>query len=557
MAQFRFAPLAGLRSANLMHEFSAGITLLTISLPLNIGYAQIAGLPTSAGLLALVIPTIVFALCASSRVVVASPDAAGSALVFSSLVGLSIGQESLLVAAGAQAVICGVALIVAGVLKLGFLANFLSKPIMMGFVAGLALEILLSQLFKLSGIPKGEAEGFGQEALHLLTHVTALNPATLFVGVGSLIVLLAGRKLSTRFPWALVVLVLATLAVVWFDLPHRGVTVLGTVDGVTPSFGVPEVSWDMWVSLVPSGVALAFVVLADTLMLSSSYAERQGVPHVRDQDLFALGLSNVAAGCGGSFVQGASASRTAATFDVGARTQLPSLILAAGALAVMGFGLGLLENIPLAAIGAVIAVAVWGLLELKEFQLLWRLSRTECAIAVACILGVLVLGPLQGLLVAFILAAINLIRRVANTPAEVLVGPEDPMMSLLSASAPFRASTAPGVQVFRFTGPLFFANAERFMEQVKAAVGSDGEPVEFLVIDAEGIAELDVTGAQALESAAAWLREQGVSLAFSRVREDIRKRLDHFGLLAGVPVFLTNRAAVAALRTDAGGDAFA
>lgn len=546
-------PLAGSKSASLGAEISAGVTLLAISLPLNIGYAQIAGLPASAGLLALVFPTLIFVFLASTRIVVAAPDAAGSALVFSSLVGLHVSEGNMLAMAGAQAIICGIALALCGALKLGFIANFLSKPIMLGFVAGLALEILLSQLFKMTGIPKAEDGGFFIELWHFIQHVFELNIATTLLAVSGLAILIVGRKIASNVPWALLVLVLGTIAVGVLPLENAGISVLGSVDSASLTLSFPAIGWDQWVALIPSGVALAFVTLADTLMLTKSYAEQYGHKEQNpNQDLIALAAANVAAGCAGSFSQGASASRSAAVSAVGARTQIPSLVLAAGSLLVLLFGLELLANIPNAIIGAVVAVAVFGLLELKEFRRLFTLSRVEFGIAVACVIGVLVLGPLKGLFLAFVLAAVNLIRKAAQAPAEVLSGSDDPTMSLLSSDSPLK-TTAPGVQVFRFAGPLFFANSQRFVDQIQAAVDFADGQVSGFVLDSEGISEIDVTGAEALEQVHAWLASKNIKLGYSRLRQDLQVRLEHFGLLHGVTIFGTNREAVMAWRTDSDG----
>lgn len=544
----KIAPLAGHKSAKLGQEISAGITLLAISLPLNIGYSQIAGLPASAGLVALIFPTLVYVLLASSRVVIASPDAAASALVFSSLVGLHVGEDNMLAVAGAQAIVCGIALAVAGFLKLGFLASYLSKPIMMGFVAGLALEILLSQVFKMTGVSKGEGDGFFAEAWHFISHIVDSNGATVILAALSLAVLIAGKRLAPKIPWALVVLILGTVAVSIFGLAAKGISVLGPVESASLSLALPLISLDMWLALIPSGIALAFVVLADALMLTKSYADKYKVDHDGNQDLIALAASNITAGVSGSFVQGASASRTAAVTSVGARTQIPSIVLAVGALIVVLFGLELLENIPNAVIGAIVAMAVWGLLEIHEFRKLFTLSRAEFAVAVVCVIGVLALGPLKGLFVAFVLASINLIRNVSKAPADILEGEEDPAVSLLDAEQPEGISTAPGVQVFRFTGPLFFANAERFVECAQQAV--KGVDAKTLILDAEGISDLDVTGAEALEQLQAWLEHEGITFGMSRVRADLVRRLEHFELLEDVTLYETNRAAVAATRTD-------
>lgn len=538
-------PLRGVTRQNLAQELFAGVTLLAISVPLNIGYAQIAGLPATAGLYALVVPTIVYALLVSSRQVVASPDAAAAALVFSSLAGLSVGGEDFATMAAAQAILSGLMFLVASWLKLGFLANFLSKPILVGFVGGLALEILLSQVSKMLGVPL-EGEEFFEQFLTLLGDLGDLNPWSLGISVVAVAILLVGRRLAPVVPWALVVLVLATLATIWWELETRGVAVLGEVESGPPQFQVPILPLSTWVLLVPSAMALTMVTIAEGLLVSRSYAEKNGYTTNANQDLLAFGAANIAAGLSSSFAVGSSTSRTAAMDQLRSRTQLPSLVLAVGALLLLLFGTAMLAQIPSPAIGAVVAVAVLNLLGVNEFRQLWQQSRVEFGIAVACFVGVLLLGPLGGLLFAFVMSIINLARRAANPAVDVLVGPTDPQVSLLESS-PVNQPTAPGVLVIRFAAPIFFANGSILSDHIKEAVRHSDEPIRHVVLDLEAVNDIDVTGAEAMDGVRSWLTDRHITLAYSRMRPDLRERFTRFDLTSDTQEFPTNRAAVAAL----------
>ncbi|MFE5409942.1 SulP family inorganic anion transporter [Microbacterium sp. NPDC056569] len=542
-------PLAGLTRRNLATELTAGVTLLAIAIPLNIGYAQIAGLPAAAGLYALIVPTIVYALVVSSRQVVASPDAAAAALVASSIGGLAAaGSADYSTLALAQAIICGVMFVLMAVFKLGFLANFLSKPILIGFVGGLALDILVSQIAKMLGITIDSGGEFVDKVFGLVSNLETTNAWSLAIAAVSVAILLLGKRFLRAVPWALVVLILSTLLVVLTGLDQRGVDVLGEVPAGPPTLTWPVIDWQMWMALIPSAIALTLVTTAEGLLVSRSYGEKHGYPFHANRDLLAFGLGNIAAGAQGSFSMGSSTSRTAAMDQAGSRTQLPSLVLAVGTLLLLLFGTALLADIPSPAIGAVVGVAILPLLGIREFRRLWRQDRFEFAIGAVCFLVTLFVGAIPGIVVAFVLALINLAKRAANPAIDVLAADDDAKQSLLEEAAA-GTTTAPGVVVVRMAAPLFFANGTVFAAAVKRAVTGADEPVKHVVIDMEAVTDIDVTGAEAFAALEEWLDSQDVSLAFSRVRIPTRARLEELGLLSGQAFFATNRDAVAALVT--------
>lgn len=541
-------PLPGLSTKNAFTEVMAGVTLLAIAIPLNIGYAQIAGLPPTAGLYALIVPAVVYALTVSSRQVVAAPDATAAALVASSVGGLAIaGSADYLVLALAQAIICGLLFLLLAAFKLGFLANFLSKPILVGFVSGLALNIFISQIAKMLGVNIDPGGAFVDKVVELVNGLGSVNAWSVLISLLAVGVLLVGRRLSRTAPWALAVLILATAFVVTADLGAAGVAVLGPIKGGPPSFSWPLLDWRTWFLLVPSAIALTLVTTAEGLLVSRSYGEKHGYATSPTRDLCAFGLGNLASGSTGGFAMGSSTSRTAAMDQVGARTQLPSLVTAVGTLLILLFGTTLLEDIPSPAIGAIVAIAVIPLLGIRRFISLWRVERFEFLIAVACFLVTLLVGSIPGILVAFVLALVNLARRAANPAIDVLAHSGEPSASLLD-EAPPGTVTAPGVLVVRLAAPLFFANGAVFTDAVKRAVLAVPEAsVHHLVVDMEAVTDVDVTGAENFQSLQAWLETRGIALGFSRVRTGARTRLVDLGLLVDHPVFETNRAAIAAL----------
>ena len=556
MTKLPLHPLVGLTRHNVAREALAGVTLIAIAIPLNIGYAQIAGLPATAGLYALVVPTVVYALLVSSRQLVASPDAAAAALVASSIGGLAAaGSEQYATMALAQAVICGVLLIAMSVFHLGFLADFLSKPILVGFVGGLALDILVAQIAKMLGVKIDSGAEFVDKLSQLVHRIGTLNWWSVAIAGSGVLILLVGRRLAAVIPWALVVMVLATVVVVTAHLDQAGVSVLGKVPAGPPAITWPVLGLKSWLALVPSALALTMVTVAEGLLVSRSYGEKRHYDTRPDRDLLAFGAANVAAGASGAFVMGSSTSRTAAMDQAGSRTQLPSLVLAGGTLLLLMFGTALLADIPNPAIGAIVGVAVLPLLGIAEFRTLWKLDRFEFWIGVVCFAVTLFVGSIAGILVAFVLALINLAKRAAAPAIDVLESDGEPTDSLLG-EAPRGAVTAPGVIVIRLAAPLFFANGAAFAAAAKRAVQAAEEagngPVRHLVLDMEAVTDVDVTGAEAFESLRVWLDDKHISIAFSRVRPDARDRLAALELLEDHSVFPTNRAAVVALEEPVG-----
>ncbi|GAB3394475.1 SulP family inorganic anion transporter [Humibacter soli] len=541
-------PLTGLTPRNLVRELLAGVTLVAIAVPLNIGYAQIAGLPPTAGLYALIVPAAIYALTVSSRQLVASPDAAAAALVASSIGGLAAaGSQGYITMALAQAIICGVLFLLTAVFRLGFLANFLSKPILVGFVGGLAFDILISQIAKMLGVKIDSGAEFVDKVGQLFGNLGTLNWWSVLIAAVAVVILMVGRRIARIVPWALIVLVLATLVTVVTNLDDAGVAVLGKVEAGPPQLTWPVLSWTQWMNLVPSAIALLLVTMAEGLLVARSYGEKRGYSTEPNQDLFAFGVANIAAGATGGFVVGSSTSRTAAMDQAGSRTQLPSLVAAVATLLLVLFGTALLEEVPSPAIGAIVAVAVLPLLGIRDFVQLWRQDKFEFVIGAVCFLSTLFIGAIPGIVVSFVLALINLVSRASKPAIDVLAADDNPQHSLLD-TAPSGEETAPGVVVIRLAAPLFFANGTVFADAVKRAVIAGDDPqVTHVVLDLESVTDVDVTAAESFDSLRKWLHDRNVTLGFSRARPPLVDRMRQLGILDDETFYDTNRAALAAL----------
>jgi high affinity sulfate transporter 1 len=543
--------LPGLTRETLGRELGAGVTLLALAVPLNIGYAQIAGLPPTAGLYALVVPAVVYALTTSSRQLVVAPDAAAAALIASSVGGLAVaGSDDYVELVLAQAVLCGAAFLVMSVLRLGFLADFLSQPILCGFVAGLALEVLVSQVAKMAGLRLDPEDGLFRHVVHLVSHADQAQVASVALAALSLAISLVGRRVARQVPWALVVLVVATVLTDAGHLDRHGVAVVGEVRGGLPTVHWPSVDPGRWAALVPSALGLTLITVAEGLLVARTYSQRHGYPDNPDRNLLAFGLANAAAGVTGGLAMGSSVSRTAATDQAGSRSQLPTLVAAAGAVALLVFGTGLLEQLPLPAVGAVVALAVLPLVDVRYLRRLARLSGFEFGVALTCLFGAVVLGPLRGIALAFVLSLVNLARRASRPAVDALSATGEPAWSLYG---PTGAPTYGDVLVVRIAAPLFFANATRLDAAVRGAA-ANVTGLHYLVLDLEAVSDVDVTAAEALDRLRRDLVADGVGVGYSRVSPGVLDRLRHFDLVGDSPVFPTNRAALAEYaRTEPGG----
>lgn len=547
------AALHGLRAVGLLSQISAGITLAALMIPLNIGYAQVAGLPPIAGLYACLAPMIFFGVFSASRNLVAGGDAAVTALMASLLITLAPVQDPRYVElAYALALLTAAVLFALWFFRLGRLANFLSKAVLLGLVSGLGLEVLTSQVQKIMGIHV-EATGWLAEVWEMVRSVPEANLYCVALGVGTIVLIRLLSRYAPKIPGALVALVLATAAVAVFRLEQHGVSVLGQIPAGLPSLHLPQVGWMDYINLFPGALAIAGITMAEGLLLVRKYAARYRDEIEADQELFAFGIANLATGLTGGFVVGASASRTAAMDSAGMRSQVPGIVGAVVVGIVLLFLTDLLAIVPSAVLAGIVANAALGLIEVHGLQEIRRLRRAEFQIAVVCLACVLALGPLEAVIIAFLLSTIEVVRRAANPQMSV-------MHALPGGSAYVPCSDVtdampvPGLILFRFGAQLFFANANTFQEGVKQIVESNTS-VRWLVLDAEAVSDIDTTGAEALAHTIEDLQERGLTFAMARAEAPVPELLERYGLLDKIGqdrLYATNRAAVEAYCRETG-----
>jgi high affinity sulfate transporter 1 len=571
----KLQPLAGLRGtkvADLPREIPAGITLAAMILPLNIGFAQLAGLPATAGLYAGIIPLVLFALFTSSRQVVASPDAPITALLAATLVAFApVGDPLRLQYALAIALLSGLLFFVFWFFRLAFLANFLSRAVLAGFITGLGIEVFTNQVRRVLGVShaEGEAEGaaalatqvhdalqtsidttgYFAEVIALIQSIPHANWYSVAIGAGTFAIVRLMKRYTPKVPGALVALIVMTVIVAAFGLDRKGVSVLGTIPSGLPTLTVPNVPLADYVRLFPAAIAVVAITLAEALLLVRAYDRKQGVKSDGGQVLFAYGVCNVAGAFSGSLVTGPSASRSAAMDDAGAGGQWPSLVAAGTIGLVMIFFTDQLAALPTAALAGIVASAVLNLVEVGELREFWHMRRSEFWVAAVCVISVLALGPLQAVVIAFLLATIDLLRRASRPGTWVLR--EAPDGSHLLPEQAASAPDASGLIVYRFGAPLYFANAGLFEEEVEKLAAQAATPVKWLVLDVQAMVDIDTSGAEVLHQVLSGLADRGVTVALSRANPDLLDLLQRYHLLESIAdehIYPTNRHALAAYR---------
>ena len=527
-----FQTLRAYRRSWLSRDLVAGIVLTALLVPAGMGYAEASGLPAIYGLYATIVPLVMYALVGPSRILVLGPDSSLAPLIAAAILPLAAGSEAEAVAlAGMLAILSGLLCVLAGLARFGFIADLLSKPVRYGYMNGIALTVLLSQVPKLFGFSI-DAEGVIPEARALVRGVVdgETNRAALIIGVACLLVILGFKRWRPRIPGVLVAVVGATVAVGVFGLAQRyDLSVVGPLPKGLPSFEIPSVSADDLGTLVAGAIGIALVSFADTSVLSRTFAIRAGYRVDPNQELVALGAANVAAGFFQGFSVSASSSRTPVAEAAGARTQVTGLVGAAAIALLLLFFPNLVQNLPDSALAAVVITAAIGLIEVAGVRKLYRVHKTEFALSMACFLGVAVLGVIEGIFIAVALALLDFIRR-AWRPYDAVLGRVDDLKGYHDVTRHPDAKRIPGLVLFRWDAPLFFANAEVFADRLRLAIASSPTPVRWAVVAAEPVTDLDTTAADVLRELDEELAAEGVDLRFAEMKGPVKDRLKRYAL---------------------------
>ncbi len=530
----RWAP--GVRAARsyerswLRSDLVAGVVLAAILVPQGMAYAELAGLPAVTGLYTTIACLIGYALFGPSRVLVLGPDSSISPLIFAAITPLLVagGDPGTAIAlAGMLAILVGLVEIGLGIGKLGFVADLLSKEVQVGYMNGLAITIIVGQLPKLFGFST-DAGGFLDEIKKFVEGLDQTNTTTLLVGLSVLAVLLVLPRLTTRVPAVLVAVVGVTAISAALDLSAEGVATVGALPQGVPT---PSLPWTQASDVVPLFIAalgITLVSLTDTIATSASFAARRGDEVDADQEMVGIGAANIAAGFFQGFAISTSGSRTAVAEQSGARSQLTGIVGALLVAILLLFLNGLLADLPQTALAAVVIVAALSLMDLKVLAGVWNVRRSAVVISLVASAGVIFLGVLQGIIVAVALAILLFFRRNWWPHGEVL-GITDDIEGWHSLDQYPEARQIPGVVVYRWEAPLFFANAGIFRKQVRD-LARDRQP-RFVVLQCEAITDVDVTAAAMLRQLDTELNAIGVHLAFAELRNRLQDLVLQYGLL--------------------------
>ncbi len=511
----------------------AGVTVAAYLIPQVMAYATVAGLPPVVGLWATIAPLAVYALLATSRQMSVGPESTTALLTAVALAPLAAGDPRRYAAlAAVLALLVGALCLVAALARLGVLADLLSRPVLIGYLAGTAGLMIVGQLGRVTGVPV-EGETAMAQLRSFVANLGGWHPATAILAATVLVALLVMARWTPRAPGPLLAVLAATLAVAVFSLERFGIAVVGSVPAGLPVPALPTLAMADVAALLLPAAGIAVVGFSDNALTARAFAARHG-RHVQvNTELAALGATNVAAAVTHGFPVSSSGSRTTIADLMGARTQLYSLVCLASVLVVLFGATGVLAEFPMAALGALVVYAALRLIDVAEFRRIGRFRRSELLLALVTTGSVLVLGVLYGVLVAVALSVFDLLRRIARGHDAVL-GFVPGLAGMHDVDDYPAARPLPGLVVYRYDAPLFFANAEDFRTGALAAVDwsaeHSGVPVRWFVLNVEANVEVDLTALDAVEQVRAELAARGIVFAMARVKQDLRVALDAAGL---------------------------
>ena len=545
--------LSSYRRSWLSKDLVAGLVLTALLVPQGMAYAELAGLPPITGLYTSILCLVGYAVFGPSRVLVLGPDSSLGPMIAATIipiVGANGDPQRAVALASMLALLVGVMTVLAGVAKLGFVADLLSKPTQIGYMNGLALTILVGQLPKLFGFSV-DADGLIPEAAGFAKGLAngETVAAALAVGLLGLVIIAALQQLVPKVPAVLVAVIVSILAANAFNLADHGVSLVGPLPQGFPPFTLPSVPMSDLALLVAGAVGIAVVSLTDTISTASAFAARAGQEVDGDREMIGIGAANIAAGFFQGFPVSTSGSRTAVAEQAGARSQVTGLVGALAITLMLLLAPGLLRNLPQPTLAAVVITASLSLADIPGTVRLWRQRRTEFALSMAAFAGVALLGVLPGIAIAVALSIGNVFRRVW-WPYQTVLGRAAGVPGYHDVRSYPDAEQLPGCVLFRFDAPVFFANARTFRDQVRRLARSEPPP-KWIVVAAEPITDVDTTAADMLEDLDEALNAQGISLVFAELKDPVREKIERYELTRTIDpthFFPTVGAAVAAFR---------
>lgn len=501
------------------HDLIAGISVAAVALPVAVAYAQLGGFSPIVGLYSSILPLVAYALFGTSRQLMVNPDAATCAMIASAIAPLAAGNSELYLSLSiALTFFTGLLCVAASFFRLGALADFLSKPILIGFLNGIAISIFLGQIGKLFGFPI-ESDGIVPQLIEFFGKLPQTHLPTLGVGASGFVVLFVSLRYLPRVPAALVVLVVAGAAVALLKLDAVGVAILGPLPAGLPRLRWPTFPLEDMPSLAGVAAGLALVLFTSGTLTARSFASKGGYDIDVDRELAAYGAANIASALSQGFAVTGADSRTAMGAATGGRTQVTGLVAAAAISIVLLFLTDPLQYVPIAALGAVLVFAAFSLFDVHTLREIWKIDRIEFGLAVVTMLGVVAVGAINGILVAIALALARFIRQTAR-PRDEILGELDGLPGFHSIERHRTAKTFPGLVLFRFNAPLTFFNADYFKRRALAAADSAGPDLRWFVIDAIPISDVDISGLYAVRDLNKALEARGAILIIAGRRTE-------------------------------------
>ena len=533
----------------LRFDLVAGVSVAAVAMPIAIAYSQLAGVPPAHGLYASILPLVLYAIFGSSRQLIMAPDAATCAIVAATIIPLAGNDELRYVSLSMTlAMIAGVFCIVAGAIRLGFLTNFLARPILTGYLNGIALSIISGQLGKLFGFTLAPA-GFLRLFAQFISNIGSTHVLTLIIGAATFLMLRVLKRVAPKVPGPLVAVAAGITASSVFGLADRGVALLGEIPAGLPALIIPNVGTSDFMPLALGAVGLALISFNSAMVTARSFAVKNRYELDSNQEFIALGVADIGAGLLQGFAISGADSRTAVNDSVGGKSQLTGVIAAGLLVLVLLFLTAPLALLPITVLAAVLVNAAIGLFDLPGLLRLRLISRPEFRLTLVTLLGVITVGVLPGVVVAVVLALMQLLKR-ASHPHDAVLGRIAGTGSFQDVSAHPTAETFPGLVIYRFDSSLVFFNSDFFRSRVKTIVQNAQPKVRIFILDAETIPLLDTTGAASLDEARRDLAERGIVLAIAAAKSPVRDMLDRTGLrqqIGDAHFFPTIESAVGAL----------
>ncbi len=530
---YRYVPILGwlpaYKRAHLVPDAVAALTVWALLVPEAMAYATIAGVPLEAGLYAAIFPLFLYAIFGTSRHLSVGPSSTVAILSAATIAPLAAGTEEFIALSAALAILVGVILVVAGVARMGWVSHFMARPVLQGFVIGLALVVLIGQADKLVGV-SAEGDNFWQEAWDFVSRLGDAHLETTVMGLGSLALLFALARFVPKAPGALITVFFGIVISAALNLEDEGVHIVGDIPSGLPPLGRPDgISLSDIQSLLPGAVGIVLVGYAEALAVAKSYATKYKYEVDANQELISLGWSNIGAGVSQGFVVDGSLSRSAAGDSAGQKTQLAALINGALLIVTVLAFTALFHDLPEAVLGAIVVHAVWHLIDARKLRGIFNVSKTDFWLAAICLLGVLTFDILAGLIIAVAVSLLALIYR-ASRPGIPVLGKDPEENVYLSIDRHPQSETYPGLIIFRLDGELFFANATYFRDRVRERRTAADPPARAILVDAEAIHDLDITAAEMLKELTSELATDGVELLFARVHQTVREMMQRSGV---------------------------